>query len=128
MGKEIINTTFNLSVDYIFECLFTHSKFNKKYWAKLKFENVNISEWKPVDSIETRVMEYNMSVAAIGKLRNTQHEAILKKTPNKRIVIEVVTSAQGVLYSDYFKLTNRYCITKCTDTTSRLVVRYSLLY
>ena len=77
-GKEIINEVFNLSVDYIFECLFCYSDFNKQYWNARKFDNIKISEWIKKDSIEERTMEYNISISALGKVKNID-EQVLKQ-------------------------------------------------
>ena len=34
-GKELINQTYNLSTDYLFECLFSRNQFNIQF-AKLR--------------------------------------------------------------------------------------------
>jgi hypothetical protein len=73
-GKEIINIVVNLSVNYIFECLFGYSDFNKKYWSARKFDNMRISEWAKKDSIESRTMEYNISISALGKVNNIDEQ------------------------------------------------------
>lgn len=31
LGKEFINQSFNLNVDYLFECLFSNNQFNTNF-------------------------------------------------------------------------------------------------
>ena len=73
-GKEIINIKLKLSVDYIFECLFCHSEFNKKYLDSRKFSDIKVSEWMIVDSKETRNMEYSLNV--LGNKINNKDEQV----------------------------------------------------
>jgi hypothetical protein len=75
-GKEIINTVFNLSVNYIFECLFTNSDFNNKYWSARKLDIIKITEWVKKDSYSTeaRTMEYNVPLSALGKVKNIDEQ------------------------------------------------------
>jgi hypothetical protein len=41
-GKELLNKTYNLSVNYLFECLFGHTEFCVKFWESRKFFGKNL--------------------------------------------------------------------------------------
>ena len=38
-GKELINKVYNISVNYLFECMYGHSEFCKGFWESRKFSS-----------------------------------------------------------------------------------------
>lgn len=40
-GKELINKVYNISVNYLFECMYGHSEFCKGFWESRKFSSKN---------------------------------------------------------------------------------------
>ncbi|RNA27101.1 GRAM domain-containing 1A isoform X3 [Brachionus plicatilis] len=124
-GKELLNNTYDLSVDFIFDCLFnTKSDFNKAYLAANKFLNLKPEEW--ID--DTRKLEYNVDVGAFGKTNNIENQKILKKIKNECYVIETEVSATGVMYADCLAIITKFCITKLSSKTSKLIVNVKLDY
>ncbi len=65
-GKELVNKTFKLSVEYLRLLLFSRSEFNTKFWAFRKLENVKMSEW----SDNKQQMEYTINLGAFGHAKN----------------------------------------------------------
>lgn len=79
-GKEMLNKVFNLSVNYIWECLFGHTEFCSKYWSSRKFSNMKISEWKKLnekDPFPSRQLEYAVDLGIIGRPNNTESQVKL---------------------------------------------------
>lgn len=44
-GKELINQTYNLSVERLLELMFTETEINRKFWTFRKLDNVIITDW-----------------------------------------------------------------------------------
>ena len=72
----MLNEVFNLSVVYLWECLFGHTDTCQKYWESRKFSNMNISEWKKENNcLLGRCLEYTVDLGiAIGKAKNTENQ------------------------------------------------------
>ncbi len=76
-GKEMLNKIFNMSVNHAFDCIFTDSDFNLKYWKKVKFDNIKACEWtKSTDNKneETRQLEYTIDLGAFGCPKNVEKQ------------------------------------------------------
>ena len=59
-----------MSIDNLFETLFTHSDFIKKYWKVRKLENPQVNEWEYIDSKQTRIFQFNVDAGAFGMAKN----------------------------------------------------------
>jgi hypothetical protein len=75
-GKEMLNQVFNnMSVVYLFECIFGHTAFCKKYWESRKFSNIKVGDWKRIDAYSMRQLEYNVDLGGtLGKPRNIEDQ------------------------------------------------------
>ena len=76
-GKEMLNIVFNLSVNYLWESLFGHTEFCRKYWETRKFHNFKITEWKPVNTFVMRQLEYIVDLGTIGRPKNIEDQVCL---------------------------------------------------
>ena len=77
-GKEMLNQVFNLSVHYLFECIFGHTDCCRKYWDSRKFSNMKIAEWKQVNACIVRQLTFNVDLGVtIGKPKNTEDQVCL---------------------------------------------------
>ena len=47
-GKEMLNKIYQMSVNHAFDCIFTDSDFNLKYWKAVKFENIKTRKLKVI--------------------------------------------------------------------------------
>ena len=65
---------FNLSVNYLWESLFGHTTFCQKYWESRKFGNLKMGEWKAVDALPARRLEYTVDLGGIGRPKNTEDQ------------------------------------------------------
>ncbi|CAF0889587.1 unnamed protein product [Brachionus calyciflorus] len=124
-GKELLNKAYDLSVDFIYNCLFnTDSEFNKAYLLANKFINLKANEW----ANDIRTLEYNIDLGAFGSAKNVEKQKIIKKEENECIVAETETTTSGVPYADYFTVLTKICITKQSAKTSKLLVNARIDY
>jgi hypothetical protein len=75
----MLNMVFNLSVNYLWECVFGHADFCQKYWGSRKFINMKVGEWNLDKStlLPARRLEFTVDLGAIGKPRNTEDQVSL---------------------------------------------------
>lgn len=59
---------------------------------------------------------------------NQSVQKMIENKPNKCIVIESEAAASGVLYSDYFNVFTRFCITRRTSKSTNLLVTSFMNY
>ncbi len=53
---------------------------------------------------------------------------ILNKDLKKKVIVESQTSTMGVMYADYFTVTTKFCLTKATQNSCRLVISNFINY
>ena len=71
----MLNQTFNLSVNILWESLFGHTTFCQRYWESRKFGNLKIGEWKSIDMCPIRRLEYTVDLGgAIGRPKNVEDQ------------------------------------------------------
>ena len=66
-GKETLNKIMPLSVSYIYEALFTKSKFITDNWKTRKLFDLKIKEWEKTDeNTSIRNLEYKIELGPLG--------------------------------------------------------------
>lgn len=70
----MLNQTFNLSVNYLWECIFGHTAFCRKYWESRKFGNIKVGEWKLISAYPSRQLEFTVDLGAVGRPKNTEEQ------------------------------------------------------
>lgn len=77
-GKEMFVKTFDLSVNYLWECLFGMTDFRIKYWESRKFGSVKVGDWKKVGNISERKLSYTVDLGGtLGKPANSETQVKL---------------------------------------------------
>lgn len=71
-GKELLDKIINLSVEAIYECIFTFSEFNKKYWKERKYSNIEMGEWNE----DKRLFQFDMDLGAFGTAKSTEEQVL----------------------------------------------------
>ncbi|RMZ98033.1 GRAM domain-containing 1B [Brachionus plicatilis] len=128
-GKELMNLTFNMSVNQLFESLFGHTEFCRKYWESRKFGNLIVGEWNNEPVLPARRLEYTVDLGgALGRPKNTEDQKILEYRSEVCIVMESSSVTHNVPYSDYFVVKNRFCITRITANQTRVIVNCHIFY
>jgi hypothetical protein len=78
-GKEVMNQTFNLSVERIHKLVFTDSELMRELFAYRKCENVKIMDW-----VNGRGhLEYVCNLGAFGKSNNFEDHVNFKNCYSK---------------------------------------------
>lgn len=77
LGFELMNTEFELSLDYLHKMLFTDNELIRKVWTFRKLTKVELSEWKD-NKITT---SYTIGLGAFGSAKTC--ETIVEKSINQ---------------------------------------------
>jgi hypothetical protein len=126
-GKEMLNQVFALDVNQIFECIFGHTAFCRKYWESRNFGEIRVGEWKLVANSPQRTLEYTVDLGAMGKPKNTEEQVFIffflslyffflgrgsnadyglcgyrKKKKNKRIRVKKLQKSRKTWKTDFF--------------------------
>ena len=141
-GKQMLDRVFDLSVNFLWESLFGPTEFCRQYWESRKFYNFTISEWTRVDSCVRRTLDYSVNLGALGQPKNVEEQVrhkykfyiilsswmldftkrIIEYKSNQLVVLDSESQTHGVMYSDYFTARNRFCISKCGPSKTRLLI------
>lgn len=130
-GKEALNKEFNLSVNYLFECLFGHTEFCKKFWESRKFMNMQIGVWQIQNGMRIRKLNYSVEVKSpmgTSECKNSEEQRILKYLSNKCIIIESTSTSVGVPYADHFEVLNRFCLTRKSKDKTNLRIHSDIRF
>ena len=71
-GKEMLNMVVNLSVNYLWECLFGDSEYCRKSWQNRKA--LKVSNWQQNSEMLSRRLEYWIDVGTLGKINNIENQ------------------------------------------------------
>lgn len=128
-GKEMLNEVYNLNIHLLWEFLFGPTEFCYAYWESRKFYDVNVTDWKKqCNYVKVRTLEYMVDLGPFGRPKNIEEQKIIEYKPQNCIVLESESQTYGVLYSDYFTARNRFCITRVSDSQTRVLVHSLLNY
>ena len=82
--------------------------------------------------IKIRKLNYSVSLhsAIVGSktYKTVEHDKLLKCIPATMYVLDSESFSSGVIYTDCFSVNTRFCLTKCTDTSTRLLVHSALIF
>uniref|UniRef100_F7DKB7 GRAM domain containing 1C n=1 Tax=Ornithorhynchus anatinus TaxID=9258 RepID=F7DKB7_ORNAN len=132
-GRLYINRVFHISVDRMFELLFTSSRFMQKFTSSRNIIDVVSTPWNVEaggDQLRTMTYTVILNNPLTGKsTAATEKQTLYKESQEARFYLvdsEVLT--HDVPYHDYFYTLNRYCITRSSKHTCRLRVSTDLKY
>ncbi len=144
VGRELINSSFNLSVQRLWTVLFTRSEAIQKFWTFRKMLNVQMSQWLQ----KKQQMEYSTDLGPFGTCRNYEElvkkkfifwkfcqkfpifliKKILREKENEFVVVETEAFTYGIMYAEYFTVINRFCITRRAANRSHLLIKTFIKY
>ena len=82
--------------------------------------------------IKIRKLDYivplNGTFAGSKSCKTVEQEKILKFIPGSMYVVESESLSSGVMYADCFLVNTRLCLTKCTASSTRLLVHSAINY
>ncbi|XP_052253390.1 protein Aster-B-like [Dreissena polymorpha] len=129
------NEVYHLSVDKLFELLFTDCEFFRMFIQQRKYTDVTLSPWQD-ETGETisRVREVSYTIplnAPFGpKTSHTieKHTCFKQSQPGVQYVIDAECTPLGIPYADAFYVMNRYCLLRVSKEKSRLRVTSEVKY
>nr|XP_058941916.1 protein Aster-B-like isoform X2 [Pocillopora verrucosa] len=132
LSKEFFNEEFPVSVDTLFEFLFTESDFYKRVQKERRTKDLVFNPWEVTDDGQRRILTYTVSLNhAIGPKFSptTEYQHCLPgSSPGKLYVVQAEVKNDGIPYGDSFSVHYRYCITRTSSMASRLRISAEVNY
>lgn len=71
----MLNNEYDLSVNFLWECIFGQTKFCYEYWESRKFYDFTITDWKPQsDCLMSRTLEFYVDLGVMGRPKNVEKQ------------------------------------------------------
>ncbi|XP_058941918.2 protein Aster-B isoform X4 [Pocillopora verrucosa] len=132
LSKEFFNEEFPVSVDTLFEFLFTESDFYKRVQKERRTKDLVFNPWEVTGDGQRRILTYTVSLNhAIGPKFSptTEYQHCLPgSSPGKLYVVQAEVKNDGIPYGDSFSVHYRYCITRTSSMASRLRISAEVNY
>lgn len=132
LSKECINEEFPVSVDTLYEYLFTESDFYRRIQKTRKTKDLVFNPWETTEDGQRRTLTYTISLNhPIGPKHSPTTEkqhCLQNSVPGKVYVVQAEVNNEGIPYGDSFYIINRYCITRTSKMTSRLRITSEVFY
>lgn len=133
-GRLHINTVVLMSVDKLYDLLFSDTHFIQHLFSQRHFTDLSVHEWQQDSSSgnSSRVLSYTIAINnPLGpKTAPVVETQTLHKSSTRGecyvVDSEVITS--GIPYQDYFYTVHRYCLTALNKHKSRLRVSSDICY
>ncbi|MGH0159226.1 UNVERIFIED_CONTAM: hypothetical protein FKN15_069521 [Acipenser sinensis] len=124
-GRLHINAVYRISVDRLYELLFTDPPFLQDLFEQRRFTDLALNDWQQDNSgISSRVLSYTIAINnPLGpKTAPVVETQTLYKSSQKNecYVIDSEVITHGIPYQDYFYTVHRYCLTSVSRNKSRL--------
>lgn len=134
-GKKVLDSTFEMNIEKLYDCLFGRNDFYHKFSLKRKISDLVTGEYETRTengtTFKTRRLEYYIALSGFfgtKPCKNVVDEKLLKNLKNDIHIVESESRSTGVPYSECFIVTTRFCLTKVTDQSSRLLVHSLITY
>ena len=73
----MLSAVYNVSVNFLWECIFGPTKFCYEYWKSRKFYDFTIGNWEPgKECIVARTLEFYVDLGAFGRPKNVERQVI----------------------------------------------------
>lgn len=132
LSKEFVNQELPVGVDTLYEYLFTESDFYKRVQKARRTKDLVFNPWESTEDGQRRTITY---IVSLNHALGPKHSATTEKqhcfqgsVPGKVYVVQAEVKNEGIPYGDSFSVTNRYCITRTSVTTSRLRITAEVTY
>ncbi len=77
-SKEMLNEVYNVSVNFLWECIFGPTKFCYEYWKSRKFYDFSIGDWElGTDCLVARTLEFYVDLGVLGQPKNFERQVII---------------------------------------------------
>ncbi|CAG2199729.1 Protein Aster-A [Mytilus edulis] len=132
VGKVSHNDVYPVSVDKMFQMIFTDTAFMTSVHEARRSYDINLPPWQEEDGQRLRMVRYKISLNySIGpkSSQTSEKQTCLKESkPGSLYVIDCECCMNGIPYGDTFMVVNRYCLTRVLKNRSRLKVTTEIRY
>ena len=134
IGKINCNDVYPVSVDKLFQIIFTDTAFMTSVHEARRSYNINLPAWQEDDQggHRTRMVSYmislNYSIGPKSSRTFEQQTCHKDSKPGSLYVVDAECNMSGIPYADTFSVVNRYCLTKVSRNKCRLKVTTEVRY
>ncbi|XP_028400786.1 protein Aster-B-like isoform X2 [Dendronephthya gigantea] len=131
LNLECLNEEYAISVDRLYEYLFTDCDFYRSIRSERKHFDLDIEPWVEEDDKKKRAVRYTINLGlTIGPKtsRIQENQQLESSEPGQFYVVETSVANEGVPYADSFVVIHRYCLSRVNPYMSRLRVTALVKY
>ncbi|KAH8267522.1 hypothetical protein KR018_012468 [Drosophila ironensis] len=132
-GRQIVHTILPISVDTLFNMLFSKSKFLTDFHAQRKSTDLIMGEWsKNEEGLNVRTVNVTVQLAAsVGPKSSkvTEYQTMREcSKPGELYSIDVNSVNAGIPYADSFSVLIHFCLARTVDDHTMLSVHTQIKY
>ncbi|XP_020908813.1 protein Aster-B isoform X2 [Exaiptasia diaphana] len=132
LALDMLNEEYPVSVDRMYEMLFTESDFYKKVQKQRKTRDLVFHPWSKTENGQLRTITYtvalNYSIGPKSSPTTEIQHCEKGSIPGRLYMVQTEVNNEGIPYGDSFCVVNKFCMTKCSDTICRLRVTSEIKY
>ncbi|CAG0899981.1 unnamed protein product [Darwinula stevensoni] len=127
-GRQFINIVLPVSVDTVFQFLFTASKFQMDFIALRESFDVNLGEWTEDENTSEKTRSLSCQVQLNNPLGpktalSKQNQVLDKASrPGYLYAVDCEVNTHGIPYGDSFFVHLHFCITRISASQSSLLL------
>lgn len=131
-GKLIIDSTFAVPVDRLFQLIFTDSKFLHDLHKSRRTHDLRVSQWDDSeDNDKSRQLTYTVALnhALVKSARTVEWQRLLARSSgHKFYTIKSMAENEGVPYCDTFAMHSVWCLSQEGPELTRLRVHAKVVF
>ncbi|KAH8249393.1 hypothetical protein KR032_009278, partial [Drosophila birchii] len=132
-GRQIVHTILPISVDTLFNLLFSKSKFITDFHAMRKSTDLILGEWSKNDEgLNVRTVNVTVQLAAsVGPKTSkvTEYQTMREcSKPGELYSIDVNSVNAGIPYADSFSVLIHFCLARTVDDHTMLSIHTQIKY
>ncbi|XP_017032973.1 serine-rich adhesin for platelets isoform X3 [Drosophila kikkawai] len=132
-GRQIVHTILPISVDTLFNLLFSRSKFITDFHAMRKSTDLILGEWsKNEEGLNVRTVNVTVQLAAsVGPKTSkvTEYQTMREcSKPGELYSIDVNSVNAGIPYADSFSVLIHFCLARTVDDHTMLSIHTQIKY
>ncbi|CAF1637877.1 unnamed protein product, partial [Adineta ricciae] len=127
LATELINRTYPMSVEHLFDCIFGNNEFLVAYRASRRIKDFHSVEWKMNDETgkRERLCTYKVTVSAVfgsTTICSNERQIIDCEQPKSHYILDTEVRNEGIKYADSFFVASRYCLVQTGPNKTHLKV------
>ncbi|CAF3257477.1 unnamed protein product [Rotaria sp. Silwood2] len=133
LATELINRTYSMSADRLFDYIFGNNDFLDAYRASRRIKDFHASEWQVNDETgkRERLCTYKVTVAAVigsTTIVSNEKQIIDCELQKSHYVLDTEIRNEGIKYADSFYVACRYCLIQIGSNKTHLKVTSEVRY